>query len=229
MAHNNESIKNNLNPRALEYIYLRSSNTLHHKHQLYHIPTKCIITCRTCTSAKIPDHMLSLLEEQVTMPSGIDFNHKIDDNLFAGVGDNTNIVMNKNNQDEIHMDTIQIQDELYEPSPFLTPSTKNDLIENTQTELAEGNTQNDIEIQANDLLPFHDEYPLHNIEDMENMFNNTEEEIVFKEKRNKSTEQPAYDTHKSLLNIHNINTDANKGDNITDEVDTEENSIKPMT
>ena len=134
MAHNNESIKNNLNPRALECIYLRSSDTLYHKHQLYHISTRKFITRRTCTSAKNPDHMLCLLEEQATtqnMPSGIDFNHEIDDNLFAGVGDNTNINMNEEKQDEIHMDTTQIQDELYEPSPFLTPSTKNNSEENT--------------------------------------------------------------------------------------------------
>ena len=103
--------------------------------------------------------MICLLEQQATkqnMPSGINFNHKIDNNLFAGVGDNTNIIMNEDKQDEIHMDTTQIQDELYEPSPFFTPSTKNknSLEENTQVELLEENTQNDREIQTNDLLPF---------------------------------------------------------------------------
>ena len=71
------------------------------------------------------------------MPSGINFNHKIDNNLFAGVGDNTNIIMNEDKQDEIHMDTTQIQDELYEPLLFLTPSTKNNLEEKTEVELLE--------------------------------------------------------------------------------------------
>ena len=80
------------------------------------------------------------------MPSGINFNHKIDNNLFAGVGDNTNIITNKDKQDEIHMDTTQIQDELYEPSPFLTPSKKNNLEENTQVELLEENTKNSMKI-----------------------------------------------------------------------------------
>ena len=81
-----------------------------------------------------------------------------------------------------------------------------------------------MEIQTIDLLPFHDEYPLHDIEDIENMFDNTEEEIVFKE--NESTEQPAYDTHKSPSNIQNLNTNTNEEDNITVEEDTEDDSIK---
>ena len=65
------------------------------------------------------------------------------------------------------------------------------------------------------------------------MFQNIEEEIVFKEESNNSTEEPAYNMHKSPLNIKNLNTDVNEEDNMEDNImveeDTENESIQKTT
>ena len=85
--------------------------------------------------------MINLLEEQASdqkMPLGINFIQTIKDDLFAGVEDHTS----RNNKDDLfagvednnditgiesdenNVDYTTIDDELYEPSSFLTPNKK---------------------------------------------------------------------------------------------------------
>ena len=172
MAHNDENIKNNLNPRALECIYLRSSDTVYSKHELFHIQTERIITRRTCTSAKITEHMQILLENIASkqkMPQGINFSQNMDDDLFAGVyrphsnhdqNDMTEIHQHQNEYDGIDDNN----ENLYQPSPFLIPDTDNNLASK--------------EIEYNEITQQDDYITLHD-EEMDNLFDNTEEEIVF--------------------------------------------------
>ena len=214
MAHNDEAIKNNLNPRALECIYLRSSDTVYNKHEFYHIPTKRIITRRSCTSAKIPDKMIKLLDEQAldqSMPLGINFNPTTDDDLFAGVG-NTNTNKNNNNhknetneirEQESDVDHTMIKDELYEPSSFLIPNTKNNITDNDINNQHDDTEHNEI-TQYDDPIPLYDNFSL-NEDEMETMFDNSEEEIVFE------NEQENYNTTKT--SSEDNNTESEKRNN----------------
>ena len=93
LAHDDQTIKNNTNVRAIDCIYLRLAYTTTSNHEFYKVNTKKIILQRHCTSIPTPAHIINQIELQAkeeNIPTGINFHsNKIQnvDLLFAGVDD----------------------------------------------------------------------------------------------------------------------------------------------
>ena len=62
VAHDDRQIKNNINTRAIDCIYLRPSITLRNVHESYNITTQQVITKKHCTSVPTPAHIINTIE-----------------------------------------------------------------------------------------------------------------------------------------------------------------------
>ena len=92
LGHQDVTIKNNLQPRALDCIYLRPSAIIHDKHELYHIETRKIITRRHCTSAIMNENIKTKIHKTFitdNLPTGLKFHLDNTDNL-TGYGNKRN-------------------------------------------------------------------------------------------------------------------------------------------
>ena len=63
LGHNDLQIKNTMQPRALDCIYLRTSSLIYGKHELFHISTKQVITRKHCTSAVINQSIIDQIHQ----------------------------------------------------------------------------------------------------------------------------------------------------------------------
>ena len=135
LGHQDVTIKNNIQPRVLDCIYLRPLAVIHGKHKLYHIETRKVITCRHCTSAIINTNILTKIHQAVVsnkLPTGLQFQINHTDNLLAGVDNDTetNFIDKDTDIQEIDkvMDTNKIdiiQEIPYKPNEFNTPNITN--------------------------------------------------------------------------------------------------------
>ena len=79
LAHDDKHIKNNMESRALDCIYLRPSSTSKHVHKFYHISTKKLIAQQFCTSIPTPAYVINIIKPQAlddNMPISITFKPK---------------------------------------------------------------------------------------------------------------------------------------------------------
>ena len=144
----------------------------------------------------------------------------MEDNTSRNNNDTTKAT-NKIEPDESNVDHTTIDDELYEPSSFLTPNRKNNIREyNINNKHKEG-IEIITDMQPDDLIPLEEEYAL-NKEDMENMFNNSKEEIIFK------NEQQNYDLTKTSLDI-NDKDNCNNDNNINTDEENNKDEIEVPT
>ena len=63
LAHDDRQIKNNIQSRAINCIYLRPSSTSKNVHEFYNIVTKKIITRQYCTPMPTPANIISIIEK----------------------------------------------------------------------------------------------------------------------------------------------------------------------
>ena len=134
LEHNDKHIKNNMESRALDCIYLRPSSISKNVHKFCHISTKKVITRQFCKRIPTPANIINIIEQQAqdnNMPIGITFK-PIDKSYphlrIAGVESDINNKLqneeqNNNQPNHANMDTNEIHDILQEPSDFDTPNT----------------------------------------------------------------------------------------------------------
>ena len=76
LVHDDRQIKNNINTKTIDCIYLRPSITSRNVHEFYNITTQQVITRRHCTSVPALAHIINTIETQAKanhIPIGITF------------------------------------------------------------------------------------------------------------------------------------------------------------
>ena len=76
LVHDDKQIKNNIQPRAINCIYLQPSSILKNVHEFYNISTKKVITRQYYTTIPTPANIINIIEKQAqedNMPMGITF------------------------------------------------------------------------------------------------------------------------------------------------------------
>ena len=138
LAHDDQHIKNNMNARAIDCIYLRPSIQSKNIHEFYNINTKQIITRRHYTSVPIPTNIIKQIENQAleeNMPTAINFNPEYigNDIQFAGMEkdsdeeeeiSDTNQNQNNDQNIEQEMDINDLHEIVHDPHNFHIPNTK---------------------------------------------------------------------------------------------------------
>ena len=212
LAHDDKQIKNNMESRAIDCIYLRPANTSKYAHEFYNIATKKVIVRQNCTSIPTPAHIINIIEKQAQedkLPMGITFkpiDPSNNDLWLAGVEDNLDNEHNSNdetntNEISIHetnnMDINEVHEILNQPSDFHTPNTDHKAyIPTTDNNNMEQNIQT-----TNNTPDIFDEHLLDQI------FTNPEEEIVFN--YDEIDEDELEETDDQNINT-NMNQDNNK-------------------
>ena len=78
LAHVDKDIKNNMESRPLDCIYLQILSISKHVHEFYRISTKKIITRQFCTSIPTPAYIINTIEQQAqddNMPIDKSYSH----------------------------------------------------------------------------------------------------------------------------------------------------------
>ena len=152
LGHQDVTVKNNLQPRALDCIYLQPSAIIHGKHELYHIETRKIITRKHCTSAIMNENIMTQINQTFIsdkLPTGLKFQLNDTDNLLAGV--DIDMETNLNEQDmesnkveqDMYANEIDINHNiLYKPNEFHVPNITNKTkIQQTDKNILEHDSQ----------------------------------------------------------------------------------------
>ena len=85
LAHNDSIIKNNLKPRALDYLYLRLTPNSKNTNDFYHISTNKIISSSKCTPLPMTTNIIHLIVAQAkidNMPEGLKFSTNTNTTLY---------------------------------------------------------------------------------------------------------------------------------------------------
>ena len=124
--------KNNMQARAIDYIYLRPSPASKNVHEFYNTSTKKIVTRQFCASIPTPSNIINIIEQQAqedNMPIGIAFK-PIDTSYthiwLAGVdSDKDHDIQIEEQTDQTldnKMDVNEIHNILQDPSDFHRPN-----------------------------------------------------------------------------------------------------------
>ena len=227
LAHDDKTIKNNLQQRAIDCIYLRPSSITKNMHEFYNIATKQIITRQYCTTIPTTANIINIIEQQAqedNMPIGITFNPTDEQHLWlAGVDEEdeqreTEQTQSNNNDErenlnnDQQMDINDIHEILESPSEFHIPNHKHKIHDSVNQNKESFTNEN--ETLMNEIFNNPDEEIL-----MNEIFNNPEEEIIFNYDEVDEDELTETDNN-------NINDDEIDEDELTEENNSiEDNNI----